>query len=70
MKDVLVDQYLSLIPWRLLHAKGKDPTKNKYYGGLLFYDHVSTAMFIVNQVSLRAGGKNGKTHIRAMRKGK
>ena len=52
---VSVDQYLSSITGRLLHTKGKEPTKDKYNGGSLFYDHSSKAMFIVSQVSLRAG---------------
>jgi hypothetical protein len=51
---VLVDQYVSALHGRLPHTKGKEPKKDKYCGGTIFVDHVSTKMFVKNQVSLNA----------------
>ena len=41
---VSLDQYLSSVLGRLLHTKGKEPTKDKYCGGSLLYDHLSTVI--------------------------
>jgi hypothetical protein len=52
---VSVHQYVSALPGRLPHTKGKEPKQDKYCGGTTFLDHASTKIFIKNQVSLNAG---------------
>ena len=52
---VSIDSYVSFVPGRLPHTKAKEKKKNQYSGGTIFCDHASGAIFIVNQVSLRAG---------------
>ncbi|MHA7927723.1 MAG: hypothetical protein ACX936_21195, partial [Marinobacter sp.] len=52
---VSVDSYISALPGRLPHTKGKEKPKQKYNGGTIFCDHASGVLFLVNQVSLRAG---------------
>ncbi|CAJ1969890.1 unnamed protein product [Cylindrotheca closterium] len=49
---VSINSYVSYVPGRLLHTKGKEKKKNQYSGGTIFCDHASGAIFIVNQVSL------------------
>jgi hypothetical protein len=52
---VSCDQYITSVPGRLPDTYGKENVKQQYRGGTIFYDHASGAMFIRNQVSLRAG---------------
>jgi hypothetical protein len=52
---VSIDQYISALPGRLPHTKGKESKKNIYRGGTLFVDHASGYIFLKNQVSLRVG---------------
>ena len=59
---VSVDQYLSSVPGRLSHTKGKEPTSQQYQGGTIFVDHASSVVYIANQVSLRAGESTQAKH--------
>jgi hypothetical protein len=52
---VSIDQYISALPGRLPHTKGKESKKDMYRGGTLFVDHASGYIFLKNQVSLRVG---------------
>jgi hypothetical protein len=52
---VLIDQYISSVPGRLPHMKGKEYKKDKFNGGTLFVDHASAYVHLTNQVSLRDG---------------
>eukprot|EP00980_Cylindrotheca_fusiformis_P004423 scaffold945_cov82-Cylindrotheca_fusiformis.AAC.8 len=52
---VSIDSYISSVPGRLPHTRGKENAKDQYNGGTIFCDHVSSAIFVVNQISLRAG---------------
>ncbi|KAG7369081.1 reverse transcriptase RNA-dependent DNA polymerase [Nitzschia inconspicua] len=52
---ISVDQYVSSVPGRLPHTAGKESLKDKYHGGTIFVDHATSFLFLVNQVSLRAG---------------
>ncbi|KAG7358094.1 hypothetical protein IV203_014681 [Nitzschia inconspicua] len=52
---ISVDQYVSSVPGRLPHTAGKESSKDKYHGGTIFVDHATSFLFLVNQVSLRAG---------------
>ncbi|KAG7349585.1 reverse transcriptase RNA-dependent DNA polymerase [Nitzschia inconspicua] len=52
---VSVDQYVSAVPGRLPNTEGKELPKDKYHGGTIFVDHASSYIFLVNQISLRAG---------------
>jgi hypothetical protein len=54
-RKVSIDQYISTVPGRLAHTKGKEPKKDKYNGGTIFVDHASAYIHISNQVSLRVG---------------
>ena len=51
---VSIDQYMSALPGRLGHTKGKEKKKDKYVGGTLFVDHATGLTFLRHQVSLRA----------------
>lgn len=52
---VSLDQYMSALPGRLSHTKGKEKKKDQYCGGTIFVDHASSKVFVKNQVSLNAG---------------
>jgi hypothetical protein len=52
---VHIDQYVSAFLGRLPHTKGKEPKKDQYCGGTIFVDGASSFIFLVHQVSLRAG---------------
>ncbi|KAG7374494.1 reverse transcriptase RNA-dependent DNA polymerase [Nitzschia inconspicua] len=52
---ISVDQYVSAVPGRLPNTEGKELPKDKYHGGTIFVDHASSYIFLVNQISLRAG---------------
>ena len=52
---VSIDSYVSYAPGRLPQTYGKEPPTNQYSGGTIFYDHATAAIFVKNQVSLRAG---------------
>jgi hypothetical protein len=52
---VSLDQYISSLPGRLPHTKGKEDKKDKYTGGTIFVDHASSLIHIVNQVGLTSG---------------
>jgi hypothetical protein len=52
---VSIDQYVSTLPGRLPHTKGKEPKKDKYNGGTLFVDHATAYVYLRHQVSLRVG---------------
>lgn len=52
---VSLDQYISALPGRLPHTKGKEPKSERYNGGTIFVDHSSSLMFLQHQVSLTAG---------------
>jgi hypothetical protein len=54
-EKVSCDQYVSAVPSRLPHTKGKEPKKDKYNGGTLFVDHATGFVFLRSQVSLRTG---------------
>jgi hypothetical protein len=38
---VSIDQYISALPGRLPHTKGKESKKDCYHGGTIFMDHAS-----------------------------
>ena len=52
---VSIDQYISTVPGRLAHTKGKELKREKYVGGTIFVDHCSSYIHASNQVTLRAG---------------
>ena len=52
---VSIDQYMSALPGRLCHTKGKEPKKDKFTGGTLFVDHATSYIYLRNQVSLNTG---------------
>ena len=52
---VSIDQYISAVPGRLPHTKGKESKNDKFVGGTLFVDHATGFVFVAHQVSLRAG---------------
>ena len=52
---VSIDQYMSALPGRLPHTKGKEKKKDQYNGGTLFVDHATGFMYLKHQVSLKAG---------------
>jgi hypothetical protein len=52
---VSIDQYISVLPGRLTHTRGKEDKKTQYNGGTLFVDHWSGYIHHKNQVSLRIG---------------
>jgi hypothetical protein len=52
---VSIDQYISGLPGRLTHTRGKEDKKTQYNGGTLFVDHYSGYIHHKNQVSLRIG---------------
>jgi hypothetical protein len=52
---ISVDQYVSALPGRLPHTKGKESKDSQYNGGTLFVDHASGYVFLRNQVCLTAG---------------
>jgi Reverse transcriptase (RNA-dependent DNA polymerase) len=52
---VSIDQYISTVPGRLPHTKGKEQKKDRYVGGTLFVDHGTAFVYIKHQVSLRSG---------------
>lgn len=49
------DQYMSAMPGRLEHTKGKENKKDKYNGGTIFVDYTTGFVYINHQVSLNAG---------------
>jgi Reverse transcriptase (RNA-dependent DNA polymerase) len=52
---VSIDQYISALPGRLPHTKGKESKSERYNGGTIFIDHASTFMYLRHQVSLTSG---------------
>ena len=54
-EKVSIDQYISALPGRLPHTKGKESKKDRYHGGTIFVDHASQFVHLSNQVSLNAG---------------
>ena len=52
---VSIDQYVSMLPGRLPHTKGKEPKHQQYNGGTLFVDHATKHIYLQHQVSLRVG---------------
>jgi hypothetical protein len=52
---VCIYQYISGLPGRLTHTRGKEDKKTQYNGGALFVDHCSGYIHHKNQVSLRIG---------------
>jgi hypothetical protein len=52
---VSMDQYISGLPGRLPHTRGRELAKDRYHGGTLFVDHSSGFIFLRNQVGLTAG---------------
>jgi hypothetical protein len=50
-----IDQYVSALPGRLPHTKGKENKKYQYFGGTIFIDHPSSKEFLKHQVLLNAG---------------
>jgi hypothetical protein len=52
---ISIDQYISALPGRLPHTKGKESKSDQYNGGTLFVDHASGFIFLRNQVALTAG---------------
>lgn len=52
---VSIDQYVSALPGRLPHTKGKEAKKDKFNGGTIFCDHASKVIWVNHQVSLRSG---------------
>jgi hypothetical protein len=60
---VSIDQYISGLPGRLTHTRGKEDKKTQYNGGTLFVDHCSGDIHHKNQVSLRIGETLKGKHI-------
>jgi hypothetical protein len=52
---VSIDQYISGLPGRLTHTRGKEDNKTQYNCGTLFVDHCSGYIHDKNQDSLRIG---------------
>lgn len=52
---ISIDQYISALPGRFPHTKGKESKAERYNGGTLFVDHSSGLVFLRNQVSLTTG---------------
>jgi hypothetical protein len=52
---VSCDQYMSALKGRLPNTKGKEPERERYTGGTIFYHHGSGYIFTGNQVSLKSG---------------
>jgi hypothetical protein len=52
---ISVNQYVSALPGRLSHTKGKESKDSQFNGGTLFIDHASGYVFLRNQVCLTAG---------------
>jgi hypothetical protein len=50
---VSVYQFVSSVHGRLPHTMGKEPSKLKYHEGIIFLDHASSVIFLVNQSLLR-----------------
>jgi hypothetical protein len=44
--NISMDQYLSALPGRLPHTKGKESSSNQYTGGTIFVDHASSFIFL------------------------
>ena len=42
---VSIDQYISGLPGRLPHTKGKEKPNKKYSGGTIFFDHATSYIF-------------------------
>ena len=53
--EVSCDQFVSGLPGRLPHTKGKERPSERYHGGTIFVDNFSSKVFIKCQVSLRTG---------------
>ena len=51
---VSTDQYVSKLPGRLPHTKGKEKDKERYQGGTIYVDEASGFIFAQHQVSLNA----------------
>ena len=43
---VSIDKYVSSLPGRLLHTRGKEQSHQKLHGGTLFVDHATQYIFI------------------------
>ena len=52
---VSIDQYISALPGRLPHTKGKESQTERFNGGTIFVDHATTLMYLRHQVALTAG---------------
>ena len=61
--EVSIDQYISSIPGRLSTSFGKEKEMDKFNGGTIFCDHASSAIQIVNQVSLKSGETVKSKHL-------
>ena len=64
---ISVDQYLSTVPGRLEHTKGKEVKKYKYVCGKIFADHAGSFIYVHKQVTLRAGDTlHSKFNLKAL----
>ncbi len=52
---VSADQYVSAVPGRRGHTKGREAPADQFRGGTIFVDHATSYVFLRHQVSLRAG---------------
>jgi hypothetical protein len=52
---VSIEKYISGLPCRVTHTRGKEDNNNQYNGGFIFVDHCSGYIHHNNQVSLRIG---------------
>jgi hypothetical protein len=52
---ISIDQYISALPGRLPHTKGKESKDERYNGGTMFVDHASGLLYLQHQVALTAG---------------
>ena len=51
---VSTDQYTSSLLGRRTHTRGKEPDREKFVGGTIYYDHATQFIYNINQVSLNA----------------
>lgn len=54
-KMVSIDQYISSVPGRRAHTKGKEAKKDRFVGGTIFVDHASGFIYVQHMLTLRAG---------------
>ena len=54
-KHVSLDQVVCKVPGRLPNSYGKEVDSNRYTGATIFVDHASQFLWLVCQISLRAG---------------